>query len=464
MAPVTRSQEILSEIGGLFFIEQDVIDLAAMFYSELRASAAAFGEESIEQLIPHVTSLFNKLNDVSRSHSELKQEVETLQDSLATAEARCLNLNVSFKDKSVACCELEDQYDADINNLSNLLDKCRAENSSLKERLDHSPVQTDRLVLESQERITLLTAERRSLLTTVEVLEADIKCLRAQLRKAESLAKQRRSSYGDDLMTELHAAEETTLLTTAHHQITLSQTPHTPSSQSVVNPPPPRPASAPQAPSAEASMDLKSALLIGDSHVRHASKECADRGAFVECLPGGKILDVKNRLLGYVGVSLDAIYVHVGCNNLRRGYRGGPGYNGGHGKREALHAMADLLYAAKRSFPEAKIFLSSVLVRRDISYKALHSFNTQLELMCNNFSVEFVEANSCVRRRDLSRDGVHFSRGAVSRLGSLFVNALTAALKPQSVQGTSLDPDPGSVDNSDNVSLVDTDVPQVAGN
>ncbi|KAG8315187.1 hypothetical protein J6590_076360 [Homalodisca vitripennis] len=107
-------------------------------------------------------------------------------------------------------------------------------------------------------------------------------------------------------------------------------------------------------------------------------------------------------------------------NNLKRGYRGGPGYNGGHGKREALHAMADLLFTARTRFPQAKVVLNSVLIRRDLTYKTLFDFNEQLELMCLNFNVQFVEANCCVGRRDFARDGIHLNRRGVSRPDSLF--------------------------------------------
>lgn len=425
----TRSRDILSEIDELSFLEQGVINLAARLYTELRANQATFGEESIVNLVPHITSILSRLNDITRDNSELKEEIDSLKADLSAAELRCLDLNDSFKDKSVACCQLEDQYDADINNINCLLAKCREENASLRERLDLVPVLSDRLIIESQEKIDVLTAERRGLLTTIEVLEADIKCLRADLRRAETRAKQRRPSTCDDLLSELHAAEEAVSSPLSSVQPTCSTATTITVNQPTVNHLPSSPPTAPTTPSIN-NKEFKSVLLIGDSHVRHSSKDCADRGAFVECIPGGKILDVRNRLLSYLGVSIDVIYIHVGCNNLRKGYRGGPGYNGGHGKREALHAMADLLYTTKTNFPDAKVYLSSVLVRRDISYGALHSFNTQLELMCNNFNVELVEANSCVRRRDLSRDGVHFSRQAVTRLGSLFVKAITAAFQP----------------------------------
>lgn len=462
MPPITRSKDCLSVIDGLFFIEQDTIDLAANIYSELKTTASACGEESIVQLVPHITSLFIKLNDVIKSNIDLKGDIKSLQTYLSAAEERCMNLDVSFKDKSVTCCELEEQYEADMNNLNSLLGKCKEENASLKERLDLVPVQTQRLIAESQEKIEVLTAERKGLLTTMEVLEAEIKCLQAELRRAETRAKQRRPSTSDDLLSELHAAEVAISSPLTSRPPASSQ----PTASPAVNQPPtiPYPSPKPHAITPPAApKDFKSVLVIGDSHVRHAGKNCAARGAFVECLPGGKITDVKNRLLSYLGVSLDCIYFHVGCNNLRRGYRGGPGYNGGHGKREALHAMADLLYTAKTSFPGSRVFLSSVLVRRDIGYKALHSFNAQLELMCNNFSVEFVDANSCVSRRDLSRDGVHFSHQAVTRLGSMFEEAITMGLATSSsAQSASLEPEPESALRDEPPS--GDDVPQDSGN
>ncbi|KAG8332751.1 hypothetical protein J6590_015579 [Homalodisca vitripennis] len=53
-----------------------------------------------------------------------------------------------------------------------------------------------------------------------------------------------------------------------------------------------------------------------------------------------------------------------------------------------------LRYAKKTNVPMVTIFLISVLVSRDISYKALYNFNDQPELMCNNFGVEYVDTNT----------------------------------------------------------------------
>ncbi|KAG8310800.1 hypothetical protein J6590_056638 [Homalodisca vitripennis] len=250
-----------------------------------------------------------------------------------------------------------------------------------------------------------------------------VETVETRLRQAESRARQRRTSADDSLLAEMTLAEAScppphATLTAAHQSTTSARNSiDQPTSLSSL----PVPHAVTPTPSADRrDCSFKNVLLIGDSHLRHASSKCVFKGAYLECCPGGKIVDIKNRLLNYVGLSLSVIYIHVGANNLRKGYRGGLGYNGGHGKREALHSMADLLFTVKTNFQNSKIFLDSVLIRRDIGYKALHDFNLQLELMCNNFDVEFVEGNTCVSRRDLTRDGVHFSRRGVTRLGSLF--------------------------------------------
>lgn len=72
--------------------------------------------------------------------------------------------------------------------------------------------------------------------------------------------------------------------------------------------------------------------------------------------------------------------------------------------------MADLLSVAKSAFPRARILLNSVLIRSDVSHRALSLFNEQLFLMCNNFGVEFVDASRLVSKRHLARDGRHLSR------------------------------------------------------
>lgn len=66
------------------------------------------------------------------------------------------------------------------------------------------------------------------------------------------------------------------------------------------------------------------------------------RGVKLDYCLGGTILDIKRRLLSYIVHKLTVIYLHVGGNNLRRGYRGVQDTMAGYDKRETLHNMADL--------------------------------------------------------------------------------------------------------------------------
>ncbi|KAG8329221.1 hypothetical protein J6590_091487, partial [Homalodisca vitripennis] len=155
---------------------------------------------------------------------------------------------------------------------------------------------------------------------------------------------------------------------------------------------------------------LKNVLVIGDSLLRYAENLCLKNGATLDINPDAKIEHIKQKLLKYVRNQPKFIYIHVGTNNLVDGYNGRPGYNGGWGKRAALHSMADLLSTAKKHIPISDIMLSSVLTRRDIAPLPLCNFNEQLEVMCINFNVTYVDANRLVRGYHLARDGRHLNR------------------------------------------------------
>ncbi|KAG8310991.1 SUMO1 sentrin specific peptidase 8 [Homalodisca vitripennis] len=169
---------------------------------------------------------------------------------------------------------------------------------------------------------------------------------------------------------------------------------------------------------------LKNVLVIGDSLLRYAGNLCLKNGATLDINPGAKIEHIKQKLLKYVPNQPKIIYIHVGTNNLVDGYNGRPGYNGGWGKRAALHSMADLLSTAKKHFPISDIMLSSVLTRRDIAPLPLCNFNEQLEVMCINFNVTYVDANRLVRGYHLARDGRHLNRAGNFWFGNFIFRCL----------------------------------------
>ncbi|KAG8250475.1 SUMO1 sentrin specific peptidase 8 [Homalodisca vitripennis] len=170
---------------------------------------------------------------------------------------------------------------------------------------------------------------------------------------------------------------------------------------------------------------MSNVLLIGDSLLRHSGKRVEKSGAVVDVNPGAKICHIKDKLKSnYESAQPDIIYLLVGTNNLVRGCSGGPGYNGGWGKREALHSMADLLSTAKKIFPNSVIVVNSVLTRQDISKEALFHFNEQLMLMCNNFSAEFLDTTDVIRHYHLARDGTHLNRKGNEWFGNLIFHSL----------------------------------------
>lgn len=63
----------------------------------------------------------------------------------------------------------------------------------------------------------------------------------------------------------------------------------------------------------------------------------------------------------------------------------------------SMHLLIMLL-TVNNHFPNAKVFVKSIIIRSDIANKALSDFYEQLELMCTNFVVTFVEANCCITR------------------------------------------------------------------
>lgn len=169
-------------------------------------------------------------------------------------------------------------------------------------------------------------------------------------------------------------------------------------------------------------------LLIGDSLLRYSSLKCKMEGAIVDINPGAKIDHIRDKLGKYASVQPKVVYLLVGTNNLVNSYNGGQGYDGGWGKRAVLHSMAELLSTAKKTFPDSRILLNSILVRCDIRKHALLSFNEQLYLMCNNFNVEFVDVSNVIKIHQLARDGRHLSRSGNTLLGEVIHQSIVKAM------------------------------------
>ncbi|KAG8324002.1 hypothetical protein J6590_102730, partial [Homalodisca vitripennis] len=415
MPPVTRGSGMLNCTDGLYHLNDEVIELASNFCSELKKVGSNFGNDIVEKLVPHISAIMAKLDSTEKLCRDLKIENEGLCYQLQTVETKFTDLNSSYRNKCNECDAIEDDCDLEIKSLQNKLSLCKQENVILRDQVNSVETgcicgtkskecsgsdvthNTNTVISELEVKISDMEAERGRFLTTVQVLEANINYLNSEIVRLEGEVLSGARYVGSpDLMAELSESMD------GGEMDALLPVPSVSGQTST--------GSACLELSSGDSLNFKNVLLIGDSIIRHAGKSTQQKGGHVECCPGAKINDIKQNLLKLVNRQFSVIYLHVGTNNLIRGYKGGPGYNGGHGKRQALHSMADLLYTVRTQFPNSKVFVNSVLTRTDISYKALFHFNEQIELMCGNFGVTYVEANCSIGRRDLARDGRHLNR------------------------------------------------------
>ncbi|KAG8314641.1 hypothetical protein J6590_087930 [Homalodisca vitripennis] len=172
-------------------------------------------------------------------------------------------------------------------------------------------------------------------------------------------------------------------------------------------------------------LPLKSCLIIGDSLLRYSGKQCSDSGATIDLNPGARVRTIKQKLMSYLNEKPKVIYLNVGTNDVTLCYNGGSGYNGGCCKRLILDSMADLLYTVKTKFPTSKVFLNCIPIRRDLKYGTLCMLNEQIELMCFNFGVQYVDLNFCLRLRHLTRDGRYLNKEGNFLLGFIMHQILS---------------------------------------
>lgn len=163
-----------------------------------------------------------------------------------------------------------DQYDADIAKLNSQLDR------QLQETVNQQTViDTKRLLMEICDKIATLTAECQCLVTSIKVLESDVKTLRAG--QAETRARQRWVSADDSLLVEMSVSEayinppsvpsavERTIESVGSSSRTAnSHSPPLPHALTVSITPSPNPQ----------DCSFKNVLLIGDSHLNFKPTVC----------------------------------------------------------------------------------------------------------------------------------------------------------------------------------------------
>jgi lysophospholipase L1-like esterase len=115
---------------------------------------------------------------------------------------------------------------------------------------------------------------------------------------------------------------------------------------------------------------------------------------------------MDNRDLG----SPENVVIHVGTNDLRR-------------TANLDYVMGDvyaLVNKAKTKLPQARITLSGVLWRRDMSWRCIRALNDRQDWIAKTLGVMFVDHNSWIEEWDFARDGLHINQSGARKLGQLF--------------------------------------------
>jgi hypothetical protein len=93
------------------------------------------------------------------------------------------------------------------------------------------------------------------------------------------------------------------------------------------------------------------------------------------------------------------VVIHVGTNDLRQ--------------TANLDYVMGYVYAlvnkARTKFPQARITLSGILRRRDVSWRHIGAINDIYDWIAKTLGVTFVDPNSWIEEWDVARDGLHIN-------------------------------------------------------
>ncbi|KAG8251141.1 hypothetical protein J6590_086558 [Homalodisca vitripennis] len=93
-----------------------------------------------------------------------------------------------------------------------------------------------------------------------------------------------------------------------------------------------------------------------------------------------------------------------------------------------MRSISQRIETLQASLRQRDLHISSITAEKDsFKLKALFDCNDQLDVMCNNFGVMFVEANCWVKKQHLARDGRHLNRRGSHQLGTLFSEVFSVA-------------------------------------
>lgn len=160
-----------------------------------------------------------------------------------------------------------------------------------------------------------------------------------------------------------------------------------------------------------------SAVVIGDSTIRHTREYTTDKGMTTICVPGGRIgdiIEVVQTLPKILPSPPEKIILHVGTNN----------WGNWESSESIASKMKELISVCRIVQPSAKILVSGILLRRDSNDCEIKHVNDAIYSVvkkCAN--VYFVDSSIRHSTKSwLGKDGLHLNRFGIKMLAEVFVN------------------------------------------
>jgi hypothetical protein len=150
--------------------------------------------------------------------------------------------------------------------------------------------------------------------------------------------------------------------------------------------------------------------IFGDSIVRNTGSLLTTPDACVFPRGGARIADIRETVNGLSKEAIretNSILFHVGSNDLHLPLR------------SIMQDFDKLLTLTKSRFPMAHIAISAPLLRSDVPVQKVIEVNNELQILCRDYGVDFIDVNPCFTSSDFS-DGVHLKEYAKIRLARSF--------------------------------------------
>lgn len=151
----------------------------------------------------------------------------------------------------------------------------------------------------------------------------------------------------------------------------------------------------------------KTIIVIGDSMVKHVSIPNAIVRSFRGATTDHLIQEMNNEIKSTEESS--SLFLHIGTNNL--GNKQHPD--------DVMGSITEVIKQAKKQFPNCRLFINSIINRKDISSKVIKETNENIRWVCREQGAIFVDLGRHLDDSCLARDGLHLNRKGTNNLSRI---------------------------------------------